>query len=416
MDAAARSSCSTDLWQLGEDGASDAASRTVATPIELQLITDRAAFDALEAEWNELFARTANPTHVFQTFNFCWHWANHYLVRSSEGPALKLSIVTGRRDGRLVMVWPLVSERVRGITQTFWMGTPVAQYGDVLIESGAEALTHMRAALDFLRAQTKSDLLRLRHVRADSNVARLMLAIGADVADRQLAPYMDLRSAGDFAQFEQRYSAKTRKNRRRLARRLAEKGPVEFVRVRGGQEARALAIEAVKLKACWLKERGLLSNAIADERTANLFADLAEGGVKPAGCVVSGLKSDGETAALELSFTCKGHLAMHLIAFNLAYEKSGAGVLLLEQSLRNGYDEGLDVYDMLAPADPYKFDWCDQSHETIDWVKPLSLKGYLYARLYLDFLRAHVKAMLKAAPQSLRRLVRAGYLRGASRG
>jgi len=43
---------------------------------------------------------------------------------------------------------------------------------------------------------------------------------------------------------------------------------------------------------------------------------------------------------------------MHLIAFNLEYEKSGAGVLLLEQSLKNGYAEGLTIYDMLAPATP----------------------------------------------------------------
>ena len=142
-----------------------------------------------------------------------------------------------------------------------------------------------------------------------------------------------------------------------------------------------------------------------------LFADLAEGHQKPAECIVSALKSNGEAAALEVSFTCKGRLAMHLIAFNLEYEKSGAGVLLLEQSLKNGYAEGLTIYDMLAPGDPYKFDWCDQSDAVLDWVKPLSLKGYLYARLYFAFLRGRAKTMLKTVPQPLRRLLRKSYLR-----
>jgi CelD/BcsL family acetyltransferase involved in cellulose biosynthesis len=225
---------------------------------------------------------------------------------------------------------------------------------------------------------------------------------------------MDLTTAKDYAAFEQRYSGKTRKNRRRLARRLEEKGSVEFLRLRGGAKARALAIEAVKLNAAWLKNRGLLSNAIADERTSALFADLAEGSEKPVACVVSALKANGKTAALEISFTCKSRLAMHLIAFNLDYEKAGAGVLLLEQSLRDGYAEGLAVYDMLAPGDPYKFDWCDRSDEVMDWVKPLSLKGQLYARVYLEFLRGRAKSLLKAVPQPLRRLLRAGYVRTAS--
>lgn len=412
MDAAARSLSSLDLQRLGKDDTRDETGKLAAAQIDLQLITERHAFDALEVEWNDLFARAGRPTHVFQSFNFCWHWANHYLSSSPGGVAgLKLSIVTGRRDGRLIMVWPLVSQRIRGITQTFWMGFPVGQYGDMLLDGEVDALPAMRAALEFLRARTDSDLLRLRRVRSDSNIAPLMRAIGAEVTDQQQAPYMDLAAAKDFAHFEQRYSGKTRKNRRRLARRLEEKGAVEFVRLHGGEQARALAVEAVKLKARWLKDRGLVSNAIADKRMSCLLADLAEGHQKPVNCIVSALKSNGEAAALEVSFTCKNRLSMHLIAFNLEYEKSGAGVLLLEQSLKNGYAEGLAIYDMLAPGDPYKFDWCDQSDAVFDWAKPLSLKGYLYARLYLAFLRGRAKALLKSVPQPLRRLMRASYER-----
>jgi CelD/BcsL family acetyltransferase involved in cellulose biosynthesis len=413
MNSAARSISVLDV-QRPATGSLRARISEAASPPDLHLITDRQDFDALEDEWNDLFARAGHPTHVFQSFNFCWHWANHYLASSVGGLAgIHLSILTGRRDGRLVMVWPLVSERVRGITQTFWMGEPVAQYGDVLIDAGDDVVALMREALAFLRSHSQSDLLRLRRVRSDSNLAPLLTET-AQCADRQVAPYMDLTTADDFAAFEQRYSAKTRKNRRRLARRLEEKGSVEFVRLRGGPEARALAEKALDLKARWLKDRGLVSNAIANARMARLLADLAEGAVKPAGCIVSGLKSNGDAASLEISFACKGRLAMHLIVFDLAHEKSGAGVLLFEQSLRDGFREGFHVYDMLAPGDAYKFDWCDQADAVSDWVKPLSLKGNLYTRFYLTFLRPHAKALLKAVPQPLRRLLREGFTRTAS--
>ena len=47
------------------------------------------------------------------------------------------------------------------------------------------------------------------------------------------------------------------------------------------------------------------------------------------------------------------------------------------------------------------------------WVIPSSAKGYLYARVYLEFLRPRLKSALKAAPKPLRRLMRQG-LTGAS--
>jgi CelD/BcsL family acetyltransferase involved in cellulose biosynthesis len=408
MTASARSlPLSLDLQTTARTHEVEAIAGPTAAAIELQLITERKAFDALEADWNDLFARAGKPTNVFHNFNFCWHWANHYLSGSDNGSkGAKLSLVIARRHGRLIMVWPLVSERVRGITQVFWMGEPVSQYGDALIDAIPDAREILRSGLNFLRSHATADILRLRRVREDANVALLMKEIDATAADRQIAPYMDLASAKDFASFEERYSSKTRKNRRRLARRLEEKGAVEFLRLRSGVEARDLASKAVALKADWLKSRGLPSKAINDGRMGRLFGDLVEGKTRPAGCIVSALKSNGDVAALEVSFTCKARLAMHLIVFNLEFEKSGAGVLLLEQTLNDGYADGFAALDMLAPGDAYKFDWCEKADDVIDWVKPITLRGHLYTRIYLGFLRGRIKAALKGMPKSLRRIAR----------
>jgi hypothetical protein len=75
------------------------------------LLTERADFDVLEADWNALFERAGKPTQVFQTFNWNWHWANHYLASSPGGvEGVKLSLATARRNGRLIMRWSLVAE------------------------------------------------------------------------------------------------------------------------------------------------------------------------------------------------------------------------------------------------------------------------------------------------------------------
>jgi CelD/BcsL family acetyltransferase involved in cellulose biosynthesis len=410
MIAQVRSTVSYVVSDLDRPKATCTRAKNTAVAVNFALITDRPAFDALEAEWNELFDRAGRPTQVFQTFNWNWHWANHYLSGSPGGiEGLKLSIVTGRRDGRLVMIWPLVSERVRGITQIFWMGEPVSQYGDVIIDDVPDALDVMRAGWAFLSATAKGDVVRLRRVRKDAAIAPLMEDIGARVTDRQKAPYLDLASAPSFAKYEERYSGRTRRNRKRLARRLEEQGTVEFERHSGGPQARALAMKALELKAEWLRHRGLVSHAISDARMARFFSDAAEGKDKSANCIVSALKVNGEPAALEVSFTCKGRLAMHVIVYSLKFEKSGAGALLMEKSLRDGYTDGIGVYDMLAPGDNYKLDWADESAEVDDWVKPLSLAGFTYARLYLGLLRSRAKHAIEAMPESLRRMLSKGY-------
>ena len=63
------------------------------------LITDRAGFDALETDWNDLFWRAGRRCQIFQTFNWNWHWSNHYLPAPSDEAAPSLAIVTGRRGG-----------------------------------------------------------------------------------------------------------------------------------------------------------------------------------------------------------------------------------------------------------------------------------------------------------------------------
>ncbi len=395
---------STPSYDAGEKYARPCAAS--AADLTFELIRDRNAFDALEDEWNALFRRSGHSAQVFQTFNWNWHWANNYLHDAPGGiKGLKLSIIIGRRNGNLIMVWPLVSERIRGITQIFWMGEPVSQYGDVLIDSCADALECLRAGWEFLKSHTTGDVVRLRRVRADAIIAPLLDEIGALASNKQVAPFLDLGSAPDFAAYEQRYSSRSRRNRRRLARRLEETGDVKFVRHKGGAEAAAFAVQALDLKAAWLSDRGLVSHAIADPRMRRFFRDAVADTQRSTNSVVAALTCKGEPAALEVSFTCKGRLAMHVIVFNLAYEKSGAGVLLLEQSIRDGFADGLSTYDMLAPGDNYKLDWSDATVEVLDWCRPLTIAGQTYARFYLGLVRPRMKAMIEAMPQSLRKIV-----------
>lgn len=379
------------------------ASDAVAT--EFAVVSDRASFDALEAEWSDLFARAGRPEQAFQSFNWLWHWANHYLSRRGA----TLAVVTARRNGRLVLIWPLVRERHAGLVTLAWMGAPVSQYGDVLIDHVEDAADLVVASWRYVSAALAPDLVVLRKVRADAAIAPFLAGLGATVTDRQQAPYLDLASAPDFAAYEARYPAKARKNRRRQQRRLEERGAAGFETHAGGAPARDLALRALELKRAWLSERGLVSPALSDERMSRFIADVADGASHPTGCRVSALKSAGEPAAIEIAFACNGRLLVHVIVYALKFAKTGAGNLLVEECVRQAKRERFERFDLLAPGDAYKMEWADGAVAVDDVAIALTRAGRYYRAIYLDIIRGRLKAAVGMLPTGVRRVVTAGY-------
>jgi CelD/BcsL family acetyltransferase involved in cellulose biosynthesis len=365
--------------------------------VAFALVSARAAFDALEPEWNDLFRRAGRDTQLFQTFNWNWHWANHYLAGEKRR---SLAIVTARRNGRLVMIWPLVAERVAGLEVLRWMGEPVSQYGDVLAEPAPDTHEIMRQAWQFIVTALGADALHLRKVRADARIAPLLREMGARRVAVAGAPFLDLASTPDFSAYEQRYSAKARKNRRRLMRRLEERGPVAVERHTGGERARAAALEAIALKRACLETTGRLSPALADPRFAAFFADVAEGRGRPAGCSVSVLTSNAETAGIAIDVTCGRRRAAHVIVHDPRLDAFSPGTLLLQEWIRGAGADAIATFDLLAPAYAYKLDWADETVAVEDHALGLTLPGRAYAHVYLA-LRPWLKAAAEAVSSGL---------------
>src|SRR6185503_16150157 len=215
------------------------------------------------------------------------------------------------------------------------------------------------------------------------------------------APFLDLASAPSFAGYEQRYSAKARKNRRRLLRRLEERGAVVVERHTGGEQARAAALEAIALKRAWLETTGRLSPALADRRFAAFFADAAEGRGRPAGCGVSVLRSNGQTAGIAIDVTCGSRRAAHVIVHDARLDAFSPGTLLLQEWIRGASAEAIATFDLLAPAYAYKLDWADATVAVEDFALGLTLPGRAYVYVYLGALRQRLKAAAEAVSSGL---------------
>jgi CelD/BcsL family acetyltransferase involved in cellulose biosynthesis len=381
-----------------------------ATRLALGLARDRAALEALEPEWTALFARHGLPHQVFQDFAWLSIWSQHY-----HDADARLAIVTGRIDGALALVWPLVIRGRPGFRVLSFMGEPVSQYGDALLDP-ALSDDDLDAAFDFMRA-LPVEVLAFNKVRDDAAIAPLLRRRLGAPANPQQAPYIDFTGAACPKSFEMRYSGKLRSSRRRHLRRLEELGPVRFAHYGPSPEASALVPIALGFKREWARRGGALGRAIEDPRFEQFFI-AAAGGAGPCPSLRVSAVTCGETiAGVEISVACKGHLFGHVLAPNPAFEKPGIGGILAGRSIVSALEQGFEVYDTLAPADAYKRDWTTTAIGLGDYVAGRGPLGALYVGLWLRR-RARLKTALKRLPAPARRAAIAGlaWARAAFRG
>jgi CelD/BcsL family acetyltransferase involved in cellulose biosynthesis len=364
----------------------------------MQLVRIRADFEALETEWNALFDRTARPEQMFQSFNWLWHWTQHFTMPGTRD----LAIVTVRRNGALIGVLPLVVERAFGLKQLAFMGAPVSQYGDVLLAADDAAPETIAAALRFAITATRANVVRLAKVRDGSQIAAALPHFNATETAAEEAPYIDLTKYADFAAYQERFSNKARKNRRRLQRRLEERGAIVAQWHLAGADGAEAAKATLGLKRVWLKERGQLSRAFADKRTDAFFAAACAQQARPSDASVSLLRSGGEIANAAITVSAKGTQALHILAYGTAFEKCAPGVLHVEKLIEQAFAQEHRTFDFLAPRHDYKNEWADGAVRVADYAVPVTAFGRIYTHVYLGFVREQAKAAVKAAANHMR--------------
>lgn len=379
------------------------AARLDRTALQFDIVDSLDALERLEGDWNDLFERAGRSAQVFQTHGFVSLFARTYGQGGRAQAArctCSLAIVTARRGGRLVLVWPLVVRREFGVRVLSWLGEPIAQYGDVVLDPSERAAETLLGAWAHILGTLAPDALRLRKVRADAALMPFLTALGVKASDVVEAPCITLAAGGSA--FETRQSSKAKKNRRRLMRRLEEQGTVEFREI-GGEPAATAAITAgLADKREWLARRGLFSAALADSRFDQFMIAAAGDDGRATGGTAFSLTLDGRQIALAVGFRAQKRLMLHLISYAAEAEKHGAGVLNLEAILKQAEAEGLEAVDLLPPKADYKLDWADTSVEVGDHCWGISGRGRAWCALYDGFLRPRGKALIARLPLAVR--------------
>lgn len=315
-------------------------------------------------------------------------------VHRALGETPRLAVVS--EGGEPVLLLPGVVGRLMGLRTLRFLGDPLIQYGDVICNRARPA--HFRAAWRALATPSVVDIAWLRKVRADARIAPFLSEIATVVTERK-APFIDLAKRDNLGTRQQR-------KLRRRRRQLAEHGEISLV-VERGAAAQRLAEEALSMKHAWLKNRGLTSSVVGERHWEDAILSLAANNGKTASLTAIGLRAGDDLAAIELGFEQGEHWHSYLGAMSPRFAKQAPGRLQIAEALERLRQDGITVYDLLAPADHYKLDLATGSIEVRDYVAPIGWRGRLVS--HMTGLVPYVSAWLAHMPSGVRqRLVGSG--------
>ncbi|MFB2551806.1 GNAT family N-acetyltransferase [Ensifer soli] len=364
-----------------------------------------AAFLGLKDAWDDLHRRAALPHQVFQSPGFLAHWIRHY------PGAGEIVLVTGTIDGRLAMVWPLMLTRRFGIARLTIMGAPVAQFFDVLVEEGPEAARLLAGGWQAVE-RLGADVFVVHHLRADTRLATLAGIRRSAGPAATTAPFADLSLRVSGGEPGPAYSARERSNHRRRLRRLAEQGSVALEAIAPGEAAAALAAEAVRFKTRSLLRKTVWSPAVMSPRFAAFFEALARDPSSP--LRVSAIRCDGRAIGIELALDWGGHAFGHVLATDPDFPLDGIGCLLIHHTFACAARRGARVFELMAPADPYKLHHADGRTEVFDVAIAFTTGGALYRDVWLRRVAPFARHLVRnVAGPVLRSLLGGGRRRAA---
>ena len=373
-----------------------------APAISCSVVSSVERLAALGAEWQTLEQSAAANHQFFQTFAWCMHWVRAAKeLRRDAG----LRVITVRDAGRLVLVWPLCMDKGRFGTTATWLGEPLTQYGDVLVEDGPQRSRWIDAAWSTALALEGVDVLWLRRVRADAAIRPLLAAAARQLPEMTEALAMTMATASTWADVQARFKPKLVKNRRRHRKRICERGDLQFIVAEHSTRALDLAKQAITFKRAWIRDRGLAFDPFKDAVYREALWRMARGAEPKVACRVFAHELDGEPTAIDIAFTFKGRHYAHIAAMNLAYEAFGPGGLLTQDIMQSAFEHGEHCYDLMAPHAAYKEEWTDTRTAVYAYAQPLTFKGWLLVAVYFGGLRPKLKALVNRMPSRLRRML-----------
>jgi CelD/BcsL family acetyltransferase involved in cellulose biosynthesis len=375
-------------------------SNTAGPNEEIALISSLSVLAELRAQWTALEGNCHSQPSVFQSFDWVHEWAKLF-ANEAGSDHYKIQILTGYRKGRLVFVMPLMLRHTQSVKMLTWLSDPFAQYGDILCDRSEDAATWMESALHFYESNFSADILHLRHVRSDANLAQFAQQRLKDAHLNEWAPFLDLTGFKSPEDYDKRYSPTQKRRRKKIRNHLTQLGPLSFTAVREPALRDEAIQSAVAEKEIWLKTRGRVSRVTSCPKAAEFLRRLAELPDNSIKTVVTKMMVGDKPASWDISFRYKGTNYCYITSHVNELNDLSPARLHMDLSQRLSLADGMKTFDLMVPNDLHKDSWCSGRVAVNDYYYAFSAKGRLFGAAYLGWLRPLMRKTYYRLPKSV---------------
>ncbi len=378
------------LADFARDPLSDPTGPALSAGPAVEIVDTLAGIDALQGEWEALENKAGVGLDWFQTFAWCRNWTAR---NTGDGHSTTPHVLVLRDGGRLAAIWPLMIVRRAGSLAIMKsLGEPHTQYAGLLLDPCLWNKDHAVALRDSVMATPGVDAIVVGLVPQDSFLHSVLPKETLHPALDNASFIIDLAGMGSRDAYLARLSKTQKRNRNRRLKLLEKKGPVTFEMV-WPEDARFadLIDRGLAFKRRWLDEMQLAAPGFARLQRRGFLEALPGRGDRPAGACISVMSVGGRPVAIELGFVRHRHYYAFMGSFDWDERDASPGKVQMDMTIGWLIDNGVESYDLLANQASYKESWSDRRLPLSCYAIARTLRGRVYLRLWLAWLRPVAK-------------------------
>ena len=327
--------------------------RTMAADaVSFDVVCDIESFRALQPEWDALWHLADGQ--FFQAFAFC----HASLIAEDMGSRRKLHCVTGRQNGRLVFVWPLLIYWKGLWKYAVPLGPQNRSPSDILVASECDREQIVKSAWDAAVKSTGADVMELWRVRSDSLLCQCATTYAATRRTKhEPTYYATLRGLEDWDAFCRSRPGRSKHPdyvRRKLAKHL--EFSVEILD-RNDDRTSSVVNWLVSHKREWAHLKDIDSQWVFSESSGKFWDDLVLNPIYEADVFRLFVLTHQELPLAALIVAVgESRVDFLTVTYELNLAKLSPGTVLLDECVKWAFDHGLDV-DFTPGNEPYKLSW-----------------------------------------------------------
>lgn len=331
--------------------------------------------------------------YYFQSFLWLSEWYSHIGRNTYSEPF----IIAVYRGNVLLALFPFCIERKYGIYRLLtWMGGKLADYNapifsNLLLEEERKYISIL--VIKELCEKKDVDILLFPRTPEYLDDGKINPMINIDIIgpcthpeDYLYSPYLVLK---DWESIYMKVNKRKRSVSSKFRRRFSDLGTVEFILAKNLHEVEEVTKVTITQKAERLFKKVKI-NLFKDSDYINFYINTGLKAFNEGYLHLSWLKLNGEIIATHWGILFNNRLYWLVPSFNYNYQNNAPGRLLLEEIIHWCCENKVKCFDFCLGDEPYKNDWTDTKMILYRYLKPLTLRGFVFDKLYRK-----VKPLLK---------------------